>query len=302
MADNNPHWKPGQPIVWYHRKRALSNHRCLYCGVPIGEGAKALRNKEHLIGRNFVPKGTLDSGDRFNFIFATCRDCNGRKAELEDHLSAISLFQSPSRRTSQIVDSVALRKAEKSYHPSFDGKPPVKDASPTTRIKTKWGNAELSFGFISDPQPESRRLRVLAGMQVQALFSLTTTRDYTTSSLHVLPPSNIWYYAWYPRSDWGNPQIADVARRSRDWDEMARVKAAEGHFCALLRRRSSGGAWFWALEWNRAIRVVGCIGQEDNPPTLFRNLPEPTWIETSPDVRVREEIPLGDDDPLFPNA
>ncbi len=69
----------GETVSWFNRNPAQSNQYCLYCGVLVGTGATVLSDKEHFIGRNFVPTGALGSGS-FNFIFRSCRECNGRKA------------------------------------------------------------------------------------------------------------------------------------------------------------------------------------------------------------------------------
>ena len=60
-------FRPNQPAVWFHKNRELSNKYCLYCWADVSDQAVA-SDKEHLIGREFVPTGTL-GGTAFNLIF-----------------------------------------------------------------------------------------------------------------------------------------------------------------------------------------------------------------------------------------
>ena len=65
--------------------------------------------REHLIGREFVPAGAFDGGRKFNFIFRTCEHCNGKKAEFERHVSSVTLFRSPARAEDERIDARAAR-------------------------------------------------------------------------------------------------------------------------------------------------------------------------------------------------
>src|SRR5947209_19886080 len=103
-------FKRGQPVTWYNKDLTKSNQYCLYCGDFLGIGSEVASDKEHLIGRNFVPKGSLDSGG-FNFIFRACQSCNGRKSSAERHISSVTLFNSPGRWSDEDVDALAIHKA-----------------------------------------------------------------------------------------------------------------------------------------------------------------------------------------------
>src|SRR5215208_82855 len=100
-------YRPGEPVVWYHRRPERSNHRCLYCGAFVGPGSPVASDREHLIGKNFVPAGTL-RGDSFNFHFRACCECNRRKSVAEDHVSSVTLFTGPGYETA--VNELAQRK------------------------------------------------------------------------------------------------------------------------------------------------------------------------------------------------
>src|ERR1700692_1203361 len=64
----------------------LKNCICGYCDADLSSDN---RTTEHLVGRRFVPKGSLEN--QWNLIFKACRPCNGTKSELEDDISATTL-------------------------------------------------------------------------------------------------------------------------------------------------------------------------------------------------------------------
>lgn len=115
--------KQKQPVSWFHKKPSESNQYCLYCSTFVGDGASIRSDKEHLIGREFVPTGSLNVGNRFNFIFRACEQCNNEKSNIERHISSISIFNRPARYESEEINSLAVRKASKDYHPNKKGVP-----------------------------------------------------------------------------------------------------------------------------------------------------------------------------------
>jgi hypothetical protein len=62
--------------------RPLDNVTCPYCGTAL---TSKTRTKEHVIGRRFVPVGSLDR--EWNLILQACGPCNRHKADLEDDIS-----------------------------------------------------------------------------------------------------------------------------------------------------------------------------------------------------------------------
>jgi len=68
----------------------------VYCNERF-DGANVVATKEHLVGRNFVPRGSLDGGPSFNFVFNPCHACNNDKSTLEGHVSAITQFMGSQR-------------------------------------------------------------------------------------------------------------------------------------------------------------------------------------------------------------
>ena len=43
-------------------------------------------------------------------------------------------------------------------------------------------------------------------------------------------------------------------------------------------RRSETAGWFWALEWNKSLRVVGGINHVGETNPLFEDLPALDWM------------------------
>jgi hypothetical protein len=64
----------------------LSNITCAYCGEDLSTETE---DTEHVVGRRFVPKGSLDGA--WNIILKACKRCNREKGDLEDDISAITM-------------------------------------------------------------------------------------------------------------------------------------------------------------------------------------------------------------------
>jgi hypothetical protein len=293
--------RTGETVSWFGRNPAQSNQYCLYCGIFVGQEATVPSDKEHLIGRNFVPTGVLD-GNNFNFIFRACRECNGRKANAERHLSSVTLVNSPGRAGDEKVDTLARRKATRDFHPHKKGVP-VGSATNSHSVKfTSGGTANIEFELKSPPQVDAQAARLLAFNQIQALFALVTTEDYRIpEKTRLLSSANFLYFGHYPHRDWGNPHLIEIAKRTERWSCPAYVDTGQGYFKASLKRGSDAQGWFWALEWNQHLRVVGAIFRKNETPEIFEALPSLGWklLPNGLD-RIRAEIPLAEEaDHLF---
>jgi hypothetical protein len=96
--------------------------------------------------------------------------------------------------------------------------------------------------------------------------------------------------------------LRTISQRAADWPCHANIRAARGYFRATLRRApDERDGWFWALEWNKYLRVIGAVYHADEPVPLFQNLP-PLDRKPLPHGTgfFRKEIPLDEDaDDLF---
>ncbi len=293
------HFKENQPVTWFHKTDALSNQYCLYCHRPVCSGDVA-SNKEHLIGRSFVPAGSFDGGKAFNFIFRACVECNGKKAEVERHISSVSLFTSQGR-VDEKVNALANKKAATDFHPMQQGKL-VRDAFVETSIEIASGNLNFKFGLVGPPQLDTSYVQLLAFRHIQGFFSLITSGDPTVAErTRLLPPEHWWFGGSYPHSDWGNVRIKEMARRVEAWETPLNIVTATGFFKAIMRRAPGvNSPWFWALEWNKSWRLFGGIFDTQNYPAEFKNLPNPERKYLGPGLTMYEELSLEDhEDILF---
>src|SRR5258708_1804203 len=64
----------------------IKNDICVYCAKQLTQDTIT---KEHVVGRRFIPKGKLNG--QWNLIVNACRVCNGRKSDLENDISAITM-------------------------------------------------------------------------------------------------------------------------------------------------------------------------------------------------------------------
>jgi hypothetical protein len=254
-----------------------------------------------LIGRNFVPKGSL-TGDSFNFVFRACIECNSEKSNAERHVSTVSLFNSPARLEGRAINDLAIRKASKDYHPIAQKL--VRDASVPHKIETEGNGFSSNLHMTSPPQLEHKSVILLAVRQIQGLFALITTEDpRIPEKSKILSASNVLVHMNYNYGDWGNPQLLEIVERTKDWQAPLVVNSASSHFKAILRLpKSPGEGYFWALEWNKSVRIVGAICHPNQNPAWLDNLPTLNWwsIPGKDQSRIRMEIPLGENsDYLF---
>lgn len=289
-------------VSWFDQRPRRSNQHCLYCGQFVGEGSDLPSGREHLVGRNMVPPNSFKDATAFNFVFRACTDCNGEKSRVEGHISAVSLLSSSGRSERTDVDAAARQKAAGSFDPAHRGRPVSEVRNEHT---IKFGSA-ISVSLISTAQLEPSMVRLLAFRHIQGFFSLATSADpLKTEGTRLLPSSHFGFFWYYGHPDWGNPQLLEVGRRVRGILGVIQVHTANGYFRSLLRRAEPDGSpWFWALEWNKSVRLIGWIGEPDNPPDFYRDLPPLEWqdlgIQAGVQTRVRQEIPLAEqDDALF---
>ncbi len=199
--------KNNQPVVWFKKSLSKSNQHCVYCRRFVGDGSTIESNKEHLIGREFVPSGEFGNGDRFNFIFRACKECNDEKSITERHISSVTLLNSPARASSQAHNDLAQRKAEKDYHPTKKGTL-IKDAGDDFKISTKFGPANLSFTMSSPPKAVQRHIELLALRHIQGIYSLIASQDPSTiEGTSVLDSSYFHLYAHMFIWIWCNPRL-----------------------------------------------------------------------------------------------
>ena len=289
-----------QPTNWYRRP---ANRRCLYCARLFDDAVVV--QKEHLIGRQFVPRGSFNNGRSWNFIFGACSECNGSKSRLEGHVGATTQLMSPGVAEDAVYAQRLSEKVQREYHPWT--KRPVADSFHESAFAMQMGSIGMKTNFVGPPQLDRDQAYELALRHIQGFLALAANADHTTEHLSLLPPSAFWPLREYSRSDWGNTHLRTVHERTRHWKTYIRVITASDFFrCVMKRDDAQPKTWYWLLEWNRSTRVVGGISP-DHPPQFMMNLPAFHWARM-PGAdgsiwRFRQEEPLRDDrDDFFDEA
>ena len=233
---------------------ALKNRNCIYCGITL---TKETRNREHVIGRNFVPPGSCS----VNLIAWACFDCNGDKSNLEDDVSLISLLPALGDQHSPDDPRLAeiVRKAKKAIS-RRTGKP-VKDSTETLTVGGQiFPGVNVTFNLMSNPQTDSERVGLLAMHHVQAFFYFTTYNSETQTGACF--PGTFSVVGDYRRPDWGNPRLGAFMSHTKDWDPRVSVLGNDSYFRIISRRNLPLDLWSWAVEWNKNFRVCGFFGAE----------------------------------------
>ncbi len=246
----------------------LDNLTCVYCGTELS----ALNNtKEHVIGRRFVPKGNLHG--QWNLIVRACSICNGKKADLENDISAITMHADARGKHStddEALVSEAKRKARNSIS-RRTGKP-VCESIEKFEIKVPLCvGGELTIDLIAPPQIESSRIYELSRMQLMAFFYWITYNRETKRG-------GFWIGSFFPvleapNSDWGNPVHKHFMDTVFNWEPRVLSIGALGFFKVMIRRHPLAVCWSWALEWNNKLRVVGFFGENEPTQKVLHTFP-----------------------------
>ncbi len=283
---------PNSPVI-------LDNKTCVYCGVQI---TSETESKEHVIGRRFVPKGKLDG--QWNLIVKTCKECNGKKSDLENDISAITMQPDAwDRHVSEdkILTDEAIRKAQNSI--SRRTRKPIKDSLETLKIKAPFApGVDFSFEFTSPPQLATDRIYELARLQLMAFFYFVTYNKKTQKG-------GFWLGDYFPiletiHSDWGNPIHKSFMEAVVGWEPRFLGIGADGFFKVILRRHPSEVCWSWGLEWNQKYRIVGFLGEQEPAQEIVNTFP-PLGVKTLAQdsnsyIKIKEERPLEEEnDTLF---
>lgn len=285
----------------------LDNTKCAYCHKPFSKELPA--EDEHVIGRRFVPKGSLAA--QWNLIVRSCRPCNERKCSLENEVSAITMRPGPVGREPADQRRIAEANRKATARSTRTGNS-VGESNEDVQIQGNlMPSVQFSANFVSGPQLDTKRSADLAYLQVSALFYLITydeeARIGSPIPLGFAPIND----AMWP--DWGNARFRGFQELISSWTWRVHAVGADGYFKAIIRRHpdESIALWAWALEWNRGYRTVGFFGDRDATQAEFNRLPplKKMLIERGVDpdkgpfmTYAREEEPLAPaDDMLFNN-
>lgn len=279
------------------RALVLRNSTCAYCACVLN---RTNSTKEHVVGRRFVPRGTLNQD--WNLILQVCQPCNHRKSNLEDDISAITMQPDVfGRNASDGCAGEAERKRFRSR--SRRTGRAVGDSAEKWMISAPFGaSGEMTFDMTGPPQIESARAFELARLQMMAFFYFLTYDK-------ALARGHYWQGGFYPllearREDWGNVVHRSFMAAVVDWEPRLLVNTADDHFAAAIRRHPDAACWSWAVEWNKSYRLVGFFGELAPAKQLADSFPRlsvtsvaeegDNWFGFRPEVSLSEK-----DDLLF---
>ncbi len=238
-----------------NRAHHLNNINCVYCGNLLMDSES---NKEHVVGRRFVPKGCLDG--EWNLIANACLKCNGHKSNLEDDISAITMQPDAFGKYSNdddVLQKEAKRKGRKSLS-QITGKPVIRSQS-SINIDFKSPDFTMEFGFVAPPQVLPIRVYQLACYHVTGFFFMQTYNKETRAGgfpLGVFIP-----LIEADKADWGNDVMKWFMRETENWDTRLYAITAKEYF-KISFKKNSNGLLAWAIEWNQKKRCIGFWGQE----------------------------------------
>jgi hypothetical protein len=293
---DKPDSKPGLMKVLPPNKAVrLDNRTCLYCGVA--ETHEAPLTLEHVVGRRFVPKGSLAKS--WALIGNACDPCNAKKAELEDDISAITVQPNlGEKHDDPLLAAEAARKAKGSF--SRRTKKVVGQSHEEGSVEGKMmPGLHVKAGFISPPQLIEKRVHELAQMHLQGFFYLMSYNE--TEQRGGFLPGTVGFVVNANRPDWGNPLLRGFAKLKDAWTQQLDCVCAEGFFkIAMWREAEESPLWSFALEWNRSHRMVGFFGDLDRAQAHVDALPELQWKRWDATSRYRVETALEtEEDTLF---
>lgn len=274
----------------------LKNKTCPYCGIELNEENST---KEHVIGRKFVPKGSLENS--WNLILKACSKCNNHKSDLEDDISAITQIEAASLEKLEGRKQEIRKKAENSY--SRRTKKSVLKSIENFTIPFSLGegiNATLSI--IANRQIDDDRAKELSIMYLRAFFYLLTYQEDECIG-HFWPGAYI-YLKKSDRSNWGNAINKQFLAIIEKWELRFNGIAADYNFKCNIRKNIDLECWSWALEWNQNTRIIGFLGNEKSIRELILKFkPEEYGIITNSNnetIKIIKDTPLLDqDDAMF---
>lgn len=279
--------------IGHNRASRLNNETCVYCADPLTPESATI---EHVVGRRFVPKGTLDK--HWNLIVRACARCNEVKARLEDDISAITMHPDSFGHCGSDESRIDYRRKASGSRSSRTGKP-VSESAEGVTIKGSLGlGLSITMNLDAPPQIDDYRAFELARMQLTAFFYFISYDPMTRRG-------GFWRGGFFPkleavRSDWGNAVHRSFMSMVHGWEPRLIASTASHHFAVAIRRHPSAPCWSWALEWNRSLRLVGFFGDRAASEQISLSLPplEMHTVHKSTDsiFRLRADVPLNENE------
>ena len=279
------------PLRCVQRLRPLRNKTCVYCHKRLTNGS---RPKDHVLGRRFVPTGSLEKG--WNVILDACCRCNNEKGDLENDISAITMLpdlQGKYAVEDEVLIQDAQNKAQKSV--SRRTRKKVADSHEEPKVRVPFGRSgSLDIGLVCPPQMDRRRVYELCRLQIAGFFYFLTYNE----EVEVGYP---WLGDFMPllstaRGDWGHPLHVAFMEIVRDWEIRVVGTTAREFFKVAVRKHPSQPVWSWALEWNQNFRSIGFLGEHGSAQAILDGMSykqeSKVWVSANEWIRLRAEVSL----------
>lgn len=274
----------------------LHNLTCIYCSKEL---SNIENNEEHVIGRKFVPKKSLNN--QWNLIVRACKKCNTEKSDLEDDISAISM--QPDLNGSHVVKDENLTKESlrKSNSISRRTRKAVLDSNEKLTLSAPFFGGNITLNLISSPQIDTERAFELARLHATAFFYWLTYDEITKIG-------KFWEGFYFPiqvssNKDWGSNLNRAFMKQVLDWELALHGVTADGFFKVIIRKEANLACWSWALEWNKNYRVIGLFGNNASIENFNSVLPTSGAKIFSKNkaesISYREEISLSEEDDIL---
>jgi hypothetical protein len=292
VSDDLRSFNPDKPVK-------LPNKKCAYCGVPL---RRSIATKDHVVGRRFVPEGTLATG--FSLLVQACSPCNNRKASVENFISVITMLPDTSGkyvREDERLTRTVERKARGAISPATRRLAAQSYNKIDARIPLG-GDLSLTYQGVGMPTLDDQSVALLAFFHVQGFYhfrSFHHERGYG----NWLKSSRFLVLGHFMKCDWGNPQLLHFAAETAAWEITCLAKFADGYFGHLTRKKPNANLCSWVLEWNEQLRVIGLYGDEGEQRSFVDGMPPLSvfsYGDTTNGIAMRYETPIAHNlDDLF---
>lgn len=283
---------------WFSQNPEKSNQYCPYCGREFStfgtrNDIKKNTDKEHLIGRNFVPKESFKAHSETNFIFRVCKTCNSRKSNYERQISSVSLLNTCGARSQNEQEKI-ITKAQHDNSGFIKGKKVI-DSNVTLNAESKiWGTTIITQ-FSGPPQVQETTIANLAFMHMQGLIGFAILSPNNRNNSIYLSKKCFHFYQSFSKDNWGSPSLEFLRTLTLPWEPLLIKTTAKNNFKVYIK--SNNEIIFWLLEWNMYYRVCGFIGNSIECSKIIDSIPEEPYRYVGKDkdgisLFLRRSIPL----------
>jgi hypothetical protein len=209
----------------------LSNITCAYCGEDLSAETE---DTEHVVGRRFVPKGSLDGA--WNIILKACKRCNREKGDLEDDISAITMQPTVAGQFHPLSGPSVVQEAERKRRRSRSRHTGKVVADSHERFTHTFHSPQvaMSFSFVGPPRIAETRIVALARLQIIGMMYRLTYDEHEQRGKFIEGEFRPLRSAL--RTDWGNAVHRTFMEEVSQWEDNLVGYTADGNFQVAIRQ------------------------------------------------------------------